>query len=368
MSLHRAAAISFAALALALAAAAPRSAAAELVPVSLDALRRVDGGAPVVVAARGLEIPVAGSAALALPFPAQEIELDLEAAAGGPILLSWASRADRQFRPYGPPWRYAEVPRGRKTLRLDLRIAPGWAPAAQPVLLLRGTGTVAVHGVRALAAPHSVDEARDALDRALRWAPESIGHTTINFLTPAYWRASRGTWLSDVVAAAALAIFLALLAAARLRGRRVRAGAAAATACLVALAAFDAHFLVRFLPMANLSFQPDPEARIRDNYYFDPEFGALAALARATLRPDERVGTMGAPRDWFGPQTLCFAVAPRPCAIVKPGEPIHAGISGVGRLRSEEIDAIVSLRGGPLPDGFAPVAEVDRDAVVARRR
>jgi hypothetical protein len=366
MTLRRTAAPSLLALALAVPA---RSLGAELVPVSLDSLRgRIDGGPPVALTGRGLEIPVEGNAALALPFPAQELELDLETAAGGPFLLTWANRSERQLRAFGPPWRYAEVPRARGTLRVDLRIAPGWAPSAQPVLLLRGAGTVAVHGVRALPAPRDAEESRAAYDRAQLWAPESVGHTTINFLTPAFWSASRGTWLADVIAGAALAVLAGALAVARLRHGRFRLGLAAPLAALFALAAWDAHFLARFLPMANVSVEPDAEVRIRENYYFDPEFGALAALARATLRPDERVGAMGAPRDWFGPQTLCFAVAPRPCAIVKPGEAVHAGISGVGRLRSDEIDAIVSLRGGPLPDGFAPVAAVDGEALVARRR
>ena len=35
------------------------------------------------------------------------------------------------------------------------------------------------------------------------------------------------------------------------------------------------------------------------------------ALARATLRADERVGTVGAANDWFAPQTLCFLLAPQ---------------------------------------------------------
>jgi hypothetical protein len=39
----------------------------------------------------------------------------------------------------------------------------------------------------------------------------------------------------------------------------------------------------------------------------------------------------------------------------------------VGRLRLDEMDAIVAIGAGPLPDGFVPVAAVSRRAVVARR-
>ncbi len=357
------------AVAVVFAVAAPgaRASAPELRPVSLEALRgRLDGRANTAFTARGLEIEVSGNGWVVLPFTAEELELDLEA--NGPVLLTWAARSGSHLRFRGPPWRYAPVPRAPATLRLDLRIADGWTPSAQPVLLLTGGGTVVVHAMRARPIAPDPDDARAAYDRAVLWAPESVGHTTINLLTQSFWSASRGTWLADVIAGAALGAFLLVLGVAALRRRRLRPGRALAIAALVALVAWDAHFLARFLPMAKLSFTPDPEARIRDDFYFDPELGALAALARATLRPDERVGTAGAPNNWFGPQTLCFALAPRRCAILKPGEQEHAGISGVGRLRDDEIDAIVSIGGGPLPEGFVPVAAASPRAVVGRRR
>jgi hypothetical protein len=80
---------------------------------------------------------------------------------------------------------------------------------------------------------------------------------------------------------------------------------------------------------------------------------------------------MGVPKGWFAPQTLCFNLAPRPCAIVPAGvrEPEHAGISSVGRLRDDELDAIVAYRPGvPVPEGFTPVAALGQSLYVARRR
>jgi hypothetical protein len=357
------------ALVVAVAVAVPgaRASVPELRPIPLEALRgRLDGRANTAFTGRGLELEVNGNAWVALPFTAQGLELDLEAS--GPVLLTWAARSGSQLRFRGPPWRYAPVPRTRETLRLDLRIADGWSPSAQPVLLLTGGGTVVVHAIRARPVSSDPDEARAAHDRALLWAPESVGHTTINLLTPSFWSASRGIWLADVVAGVGLVAFVVVLAAVRLVRRRLRPGLALAAATVVAVGAWDVHFLARFLPMAKLSLTPDREARIRDNFYFDPELGAVVALARATLRPDERVGAMGAPNDWFHPQTLCFNLAPRRCAILKRGEQEHAGISGVGRLRSDEVDAIVSVGGGPLPEGFVPVAAVSSHAWVARRR
>jgi hypothetical protein len=356
------------AVTLALLASAPWASAAapELRPVPLEALRGgIEGRGQFTLGEHRLDLEVNGYALVALPFAAQEVEVEVEAR--GPVLVSWGTRAGNRVRVYGPPWRYAPVPPSRATMPIDLRTGDGWTPSAQPVLMFLGGGTVVVHALRARPAPADPDEARAGYDRALLWAPESVGHTTINLLTPSFWRASRGTWLADVVAGAALVVFAGMLAGVRLRQGRLRPGLALAAAGAFALAAWNTHFLVRFLPMANLSLELDPEERIRDNHYVNPEVGALAALARATLRPDERVGTMGRPNDWFGPQTLCFNLAPRRCAILRTGETEHRGISGVGRLRDDEIDAIVSI-GVSLPDGFVPVASVSPRAVVARRR
>ena len=74
-------------------------------------------------------------------------------------------------------------------------------------------------------------------------------------------------------------------------------------------------------------------------------------------------------KDWFAPQTLCFYLAPRRCAVVKPGEPEYLGISGVERLRPDELDVIVAFRAAdPLPEGFVPIARMSPHVLVARRR
>lgn len=342
--------------------------APELLPVSFEALRGyVDGSAGTALTERGIEIPVQGNAYVVVPFAAQELELELTA--DGPVLLTWAAgREESQFRPRGPPWRYTVVPLNHTTLRLDMRSANGWTPRSKPILLFNGSGTVVVKAMRVRSLSNDAEEMRHAYDRAHLLGAESIGHTTINALTPSLWSASQGVWLADVVAGAALLVFVAALVIAWLRGARFAPAAALAAAALFATAAWNIHTLVRFLPMANLRLNLDVEVRIRENYYFDPEFGALAALARATIAPGERVGVLSTPHDWFGPQTLCFNLAPRPCAIVRPGEAEHSGISGAGRLRSHEVDVIVSMGGATLPDDFEPVAAASPRAIVARRR
>ncbi len=363
-----------AAAAVALAMAAPggaRGTAAEPAfrSVSLQALRgRIESPGTLSFTPRGLEIQVDGNTPLALPFAAQALEADVEA--DGPVMLTWAARVKgEQSHPFGTSWRHVTLPRKVRRVALDLRIADGWTPIAQPVLVLTGSGRVVFHALRALPVPSDPAELRAAFDRAMLWAPESFGQTTINLLNPSFWSASRGIWLSDVVAGAAGLALVGALAAMRLRGRRPRPGLALAAGALVALGAWNIHFfLVRFLPMLNLHPTFDAEERIRNNYYVSPDVGALAALARSALRSDERVGAIGPSNGWFAAQTICFNLAPRRCVILKPGEREHVGISGVGRLRDDEIDAIVAYRAGPLPDGFVPVAALGPSAVVARRR
>jgi hypothetical protein len=255
-----------------------------------------------------------------------------------------------------------------ETLRLDLKAVAGWTPAARPMLMFDGVGRALVRAMRARPPSGDVEAARRGYDRARFWAPESVDPVLINHFTPVFWSESRGIWFADRVALAALVAFGGALAIGRARKGRWRAGKPLALAALLALALWNGHFLVRFLPMARLAPTPDPEVRIREHHYYLPAFGALAALARATLRPDERVGTIGPPQGWFAPQALCFNLAPRRCAILRPGEEVHRGIGDVGTLRADELDAIVSHRGGPPPPGFEIVAAIAPHSYVARRR
>jgi hypothetical protein len=356
-------------VALAFALATP-AAAAELVPVALESLRgQLGTQVPHAFTRRGIELTVDGNQPLTLPFAAQAIELDVEA--GGPVLLTWTTQTPgKQPRPFGPPWRHVTLPRTRSAVVLDLRITEGWSASAQPMLILTGAGLVVIHGIRVLPIERDPAVAAAEFDRARFWAPESIGHATINFLTPSYWSASRGTWLSDVVAAVAVAAFAAAVAFSWYRRRRPGLARALAAAAVVAAGLWNLHLLVRFLPAFHLRPTPDVEARIRENYDMAPDVGALAALARAQLGPRERVGTLSVPKGWFAPQTLCFNLFPRRCVVLSDGSPgpEHTGISGVQRLREDEVDAIVAYRAAVLPPGWVPVAGFGSSTVIARRR
>jgi hypothetical protein len=364
--------LALACLSAALASAALPAAAEEaLRSVDLEALRdKMEITAPATISAGTLAIPIDGNVTATLPFSGEVVVLDVEAS--GPVMLTWASRTPgRQFRAFGPPWRHLTLPRARTRVRLDLRITDGWTPQARPVLGLTGMGTVTIHGIQVVPLPLTREELVADFNGAQRWAPESIGHTTINFLTPALWTASPIVWLTDVVALAALVAAAVALGLGWLRRRRLVAGPALVAGCLVATALWDVHLLSTMAPVFHLRPTLDVEDRIRDHYDVAPDVGALAALARATLRPDERVGALSSQGNWFAPQTICFNLAPRPCVTMTTGvaDREHHGISGVGSLRDDQLDAIVAYRpGGALPPGFTPVASLGSNAVIARRR
>ncbi len=364
----RAAVLSHVLAALVLAVLArPALAAPALQPVPLDRLRdRLDPSVRSTLTPEGLAFEVSGPTRVQLPFVAEELELVVEADA--PILLIWAVQVGAEPTPWGRPWRYQTLPRRSTAIRFDLKTVAGWTPSAHPALGFDGEGRVLVRSIRALAPRGDVSQAREAYDRARFWAPESVGPVLINSVTPMSWCETCGTWLADVVALVALVTFGAVLAGLRLRRARWRPGTALAAAALVALALWNGYTLVRFAPMANVRPTPDAEERIRTNYYYLQEFGALAALARATIGPQERVGAISSPRGWFAPQTLCFDLAPRRCVIVRQGEQVHTGIADVGKLRTSDLDVIVSYRASELPPGFVPVATVGPRAFVARRR
>lgn len=322
---------------------------------------------PAMVSDRGLEVPVDLASRLLLPLQGAQ-ELEIEAVAQGLLTLTWASESGGRVAFRGPPWRYRRLPAGAVGLHLDMRQTAGWTPSSRPALLLAGTGHLTLTRLRAGFAPADPEATRAGLDRAVRWAPESVGHTTINTLTPPFWSASRRIHLAQGLAWVFGALLAVGIALALWRRRPGGKETAVAAACLAAVALWDAGFLVRFLPAANLSIRLDPEDRIRENYSFAPEVGALAALARTALGPGERIGVLARRGDWFSPQTLCFNLAPRRCVFIEPGAGELAGISGVIRLRADEIDAVVALHPDrPLPDGFVPVAGVSPRAFIARR-
>jgi hypothetical protein len=325
--------------------------------------------APLSLTPEGLAFDVREWVGLLLPLKGAEV-LEIDYRVRGVLLLTWGS-ADGTGTPapQSLPWHHEVLKPGAGTVTLDFRTTADWGPDRVPVLFFKGTAGVVLTGIRTLPAQGGREAAIRRADEALRLAPIRIGHTTINWLDPPMWKASEGILLFKVlgIAFALLAVggSLAWLA---FRRRWAPAPFLAVAGVAVALAG-DAVFLVRAWPALALRPRKDAGERLRENLHFDPVLGALAALALESVRPGERVGVQVAANDWFGWETLCFHLAPRPCVRVVSTAMVHEGLPGVEPLRADQLDVVVYLyAGAPLLPGFSSVASIGPDAFVARRR
>jgi len=251
---------------------------------------------------------------------------------------------------------------------MDLRWVSDWRPTSKPLLLLLGNGRVVINGLRVRRPSPTVGAAWAAADRARLWAPESFGHVIINSLSPALLHVATGQSLIVAMGWSFVALAGAALLLAWWRGRRWRPARPLAVAALVAVLAMDAFAVLKVARPWRLALSIDPEQRMREAFPFAPELGLLISLARTSLPPTTRVAVLGRNGDWFGPQTICFHLAPRPCVYTRSGAE-RVGIGGVDRLRDEEVDAVVTYNAeDQLPPGFAPVARSSQANVVAVRR
>jgi hypothetical protein len=238
-----------------------------------------------------------------------------------------------------------------------------------PFLFVEGTGTFVLTGLRARPAPDDPAAVERSRNEALRWAPLRIGHATINFLDASHWIASSDLLVTDLLGGIFLAAAIGGTLAYRAWKRRWRPGPFVAGAAVAVALAGNAIFAVRAAPAVALAPSLDPALRLAAWRDFAAELGPLAALARGQVGPGESVGVLAKRSDWFGWETLCFHLAPRRCVQVLPERPEHAGLQGVDRLRWEQIDVLLVFHPeAPLPPGWVPVAVLNRNSFVARRR
>jgi len=234
---------------------------------------------------------------------------------------------------------------------------------------MEGTGNLVLKRLWMRPAPASSEAWLRGLDEALRWAPMRIGHTSINFGVPPTWNASKGQLLFEVLGIGFLVLALVGSLAWLALRRRWRPAPFVAAAGVAAALAGNVVFLVRAWPALALRPVTDPGSRLRENFHMNPELGALAALARESIRPDQSVGIQTKASDWFAWETLCFHLAPRRCVRVVPEAVAFEGLSGSGRLAADQLDVVIFLHAGvPLLPGFAPVETMSQEAFVARRR
>ncbi len=337
-------------------------------PVPLDAIvPQMETDGPLRLAPAGLQLDIDRRQTLTLPLRGLDL-LELDVRSEGYFTLVWSDDGPPDTGRWPQPPHYQRLPPGISTVRIPMLVGGAALAGGRPVLMVDGTGRLTITAVRASPLAPAPSDAKRQSDLATLLFPETIWHTTVNRLTPPQLSADPPRWFAD---RAALLGAVAAVVAGGLAWRRGGAPRAAAkglvAGCLVASALSDGLLLVRLLPAFRLAPPPRVEERIRDNYYFDAEFGALAALARSTLRPTERVGTIAAADDWFTRQTLCFNLAPRPCVKVEGAGPRFPDLAGVRRLSLDELDAVVVSGDAVAPAGFVPVARVSPYAFVARR-
>jgi hypothetical protein len=340
--------------------AGERPAQVEIGPAELT--QRLSSSEPFVLGERGVELPVVHEMTLLRLEAPGTTELELELTTSGVVLLSYFADDGSG----GPPWRYVRLRQGPSVVRLNMLTAEGWTPASRPALRFEGSGRITIRMVRGRGLP---PDPIAALDRARLRAPESVGHTTINSLSPVIARATSGTHLATALAGLALVAFIVIALGLRFAGRPGAPRTAAIAALLLLAFTWNAHFLlVRFLPLVRAPAL-SVETRIRDNYVFEPEVGEVAALARTTLPLDARVGVLVPSDDWFAAQALCFLLAPRRCVRVNPNEATHLGLGGIERMTDGELDALVAFHpAAALPPGFSSVAAASVQAIVLRRK
>lgn len=319
--------------------------------------------------AEGLVLPVDGLGVIVPRLQGVEV-LELDYRATGILLLTWTTtRPDMAPQAHLSPWHHKRLEIGTGRLTLEMRTTPEWTPDRIPILFLEGAGELVVTGIRGRSIPADQKAVVQGWEEANRWAPIWIDHATINQLLPVALEASRGRVLSEALGLAFLAFSIGGALTWLAWRKRWRPAPFLAVVGVVAAMAGNIVFAARIWPSLALRPQPDASARLRENLHFRPELGALAGMARNEIRAGERVGVQVAPGDWFGWETLCFHLAPRPCVLVDPGAGMNEGLSGVHRLRAEELDAVVYHHAtAPLLPGFTSVVSVGPESYVARRR
>lgn len=250
-------------------------------------------------------------------------------------------------------------------LILNLKDTINWDYNSYPYLIVEGTGKLVLEKISAtvISDQSSVEKEKN---RAFFWRSEQVRYTSMNFLTPAYWNYTTESFWPDVLAIGFFIITMPVIGVLILKGKDFKK--TFVTFSIITVIIFNAHFLVRFLPIINVGFYLPSSEKIK-KYYFREDFGNLIAKARETVTASDKVAFMGFGPDWFSKEALCFNIAPIPCVYYKPGSEKLAGLMDAYWLDSSDINVIVSYNSDfPLPYGFQKVKTQNKNSFIARKK
>ena len=258
-----------------------------------------------------------------------------------------------------------KVRKGDGELHINLKDTINWEYDSYPFLIIEGTGKLVFEQVSGFVTSDRLSIKKEK-DRAFFWRPEQVRPMTMNSLSPVYWSYTRGYLWPDVLAIFFCVIAIPVTFILYLNGRDFRK--AFTIISIITVIIFNVHFLIRFLPIVNVGFYLPNQEKIRQ-YYFREDFGNLVAKARETVHSSDKVAFMGAERDWFSKEALCFNLAPTPCVYYKPEIQKLTGLMDVYGIRSSDINIVVSYNSDyPLPPGFKKIITFNKNSFIAGKK
>jgi len=258
-----------------------------------------------------------------------------------------------------------KIRKGDGELHINFKDTINWEYDSYPYLIIKGTGKLVFEQVIG-----SVVSDRSLIkkekDRAFFWRPEQVRTMSMNSLTPVYWRYTSGYLWPDVLAILFCVIAIPVTLILYLNGRNFKK--AFTILSIITLIIYNAHFLIKFIPIVNVGFYLPNQEKIK-KYYFREDFGNIVAKARETVQSSDKVAFMGAERDWFSKEALCFNIAPTPCVYYKPDSEKLTGLMDVYGIMSSDINVVVSYNSDyALPPGFKKIITFNKNSFIAGKK
>lgn len=286
----------------------------------------------------------------------------------GDFLLTYSSVLEIKPQELLDPFTIkVKVMRGEGELTLDLRGTRSWSQESSPIITLEGTGIFKIKRIIV----EKVGDAKEYVsgkNRAFFWIPEIPRLTTVLFLTPTYLDISGNQSLAGGVGSFFIMAVVFMLVIRLFSKNKQKIEKYFIYMSLFVSFVFAAHFMVRFVPNMNMEFYLENEEKIK-KYNLNPELGELASATRKYIGAGDKVAVSTAHNDKFGREMLCFNVAPADCVFYEPLKSTLWGMRAQRRLRTKELDALVSYNASfPPPEGFEKVYVKNRNVYIARKK